>query len=78
MRRDSDRSQDHVATVVKKLLECIEDIEGRKLYADKFYASIPLAKHLFGQKITYCGTVRANRKGIPKKKLKKGEVYGEQ
>ncbi|CAH1994114.1 unnamed protein product [Acanthoscelides obtectus] len=48
---------------------------------DNFYSSLPLAKKLYEEKIVYCGTLRANRKGIPKsfqKKLKKGETYGQQ
>nr|CAI5837936.1 unnamed protein product [Callosobruchus analis] len=43
--------------------------------------SIPLVKKLRKKKITYCGTLRANRKGIPKtfmRELKRSEVYAEE
>nr|CAI5869071.1 unnamed protein product [Callosobruchus analis] len=43
--------------------------------------SIPLVKKLRKKKMTYCGTLRANSKGIPKtfmRKLKRSEVYAEE
>jgi hypothetical protein len=78
----TDEGQSHSEAIVTKLLGGVEYAEGRTLYADNFYSSIPLAEKLYEKKITYCGTLRSNRKGVPqtvvKKKLKKGEVYGEE
>lgn len=52
---------------------------GRTLYTDNFYTSIQLAHELNEQKTHLTGTLRANRKGVPKeiiaKKLKKGESF---
>uniref|UniRef100_T1I3L1 DDE_Tnp_1_7 domain-containing protein n=1 Tax=Rhodnius prolixus TaxID=13249 RepID=T1I3L1_RHOPR len=65
---------------VRKLLEKIGDGEGRTLYADNFYSNLPLAQHLYEK--FYCGTLRSNRRGLPKplvtKKLKKGEIIGQE
>ncbi|CAH1995996.1 unnamed protein product [Acanthoscelides obtectus] len=56
--------------------------EGRTLYIDNFYTSVQLCKALLNCKTYVCGTVRQNRKGNPptvcKKKLRKGEVFGQQ
>lgn len=73
--------QQHSETMVIELLKSVEAKVGHYLFADNFYSSLPLAKKLFDEKIVYCGTLRANRKGIPKsfqKKMKKGETYGQQ
>ncbi|CAH1973230.1 unnamed protein product [Acanthoscelides obtectus] len=48
-------------------------------YAHNFYSGIPLVKTLLDQKCLSCGTLRPNRKGVPKeftKKNKKGVVIG--
>ena len=48
----------------------------RILYADNYYTSVPLAKELWQKKTFYCGTLRTNRKLLPKVakiKQKKGE-----
>lgn len=69
----------HSQSVVVKLLEVINPKEGRILYADNFYSSISLVRNLFEMKILYCGTLRSNRRGVPKDigtKMKKGEVVG--
>lgn len=71
----------HAQSIVLKLLEDVNPIEGRILYADNFYSGIPLVKTLLEQKCLYCGTLRSNRKGVPKeitKKNKKGEVIGKE
>ena len=56
--------------------------EGRTLYVDNFYSSVVLAKTLLDKSTYVCGTLRSNRRFIPKevtsKKLKKGEVVGKQ
>ncbi|GLV46249.1 hypothetical protein CBL_12326 [Carabus blaptoides fortunei] len=52
--------------------------EGRTLYVDNFYTSYPLAWDFLRQKTHVVGTVRANKKFMPKEvmdaKLKKGEM----
>ncbi|XP_068095881.1 piggyBac transposable element-derived protein 4-like [Hyperolius riggenbachi] len=52
--------------------------KGYHLYLDNFYTSVPLFKFLFDAQTVACGTLRANRKGLPEevvhKKLKKGEM----
>lgn len=71
----------HSENIVLKLLESLDSSEGRILYADNFYSSIPLVRRLYKKKIMYCGTLRKNRKGIPKsfaKKVKKFEVHIEE
>ncbi|XP_068090030.1 piggyBac transposable element-derived protein 4-like [Hyperolius riggenbachi] len=53
--------------------------QGYQLYVDNFYSSVPLFKFLHTAQTGACGTVRANRKGLPpqvlNKKLKRGECY---
>lgn len=74
-------NESHSEAIVNELLSCINPKEGRCLYADNFYSSIPLATKLYDDQIIYCGTLRANRKGIPeifKTKLKRGEILGQQ
>lgn len=71
----------HAERIVMKLIETLQHSDGRILYADNYYSSIPLVKKLHKKKITYCGTLRANRKGIPRtftRKMKKAEIYGEE
>nr|CAH7750024.1 unnamed protein product [Callosobruchus chinensis] len=50
---------------------------GRSLYADNFYSSVALVKKLQQQKTLYCGTLRSNRRGLPKdfvnRKIKKNQ-----
>lgn len=74
--------QSHSENIVLSILDCIDDKEGHYVFADNFYTSFSLARKLFEKKMTYCGTLRRNRKGIPKdfytKKLKKGEICGKQ
>ena len=50
--------------------------KGHTLYTDNWYTSPRLAEFLHKKKTNYCGTVRKNRKEMPKleAKLKKGEV----
>lgn len=71
----------HTHNVCMDLLEGYLN-EGRILYADNFYTSVELAESLLEKNTYTCGTLRSNRRGNPKsvtkKKLKKGEVYGQQ
>lgn len=66
---------DIVLRLTNNLLE-----EGRTLIADNFYTSVTLAEELLKKNTLICGTVRNNRKGLPKTfistKLKKGQVIG--
>ena len=50
--------------------------KGHSLYIDNWYTSPQLATFLHRHQTNMCGTVRPNRKGLPRfsKKLKKGEV----
>ena len=70
----------HAETVVLKLMEKLLD-RGHALYVDNFYTSVPLAEALLNRKTLLCGTVRKNRKHLPKKvistKLKKGQHIAE-
>lgn len=71
-----------VATkVVFELMEnCLD--KGATLYTDNWYTSIELAEKLLARNTHLVGTLRKNRKGIPKEvliaKLKKGEIIGMQ
>ncbi|KAK9701407.1 Transposase IS4 [Popillia japonica] len=60
-----------VYTLIKPYLE-----KGHNLFTDNWYTSPTLAEYLHEHKTNLCGTVRNNRKGMPKleKKLKQGEV----
>lgn len=54
--------------------------EGRIAVNDNFYTSVPLAKQLLSRRTHSVGTLRKNRKDLPKEvvsaKLKKGEIMG--
>ena len=56
----------HAETVVLKLMEKLLDC-GHALYVDNFHTSVPLAEALLNRKTLLCGTVRKNRKHLPKK-----------
>jgi hypothetical protein len=63
------------ARVVKKLLVGYQN-KGHHVYMDNFYSSPDLFDTLQSEGIGACGTVRANRKGLPvefKAKMKKGD-----
>lgn len=67
--------------VVMKLIEGLLN-DGRILYVDNFYTSIPLAHHLLQYKTHLVGTLRSNRKYLPlavmRAKLKKGEIIAKE
>lgn len=56
--------------------------EGRTVYTDNYYTSIPLAYRLRRRKTHLVGTLRANRKYLPKDvigaKIKRGEMSAKQ
>lgn len=62
--------------LVLKLVQKLSG-KGRKLYLDNWYTSVDLFLKLETQKVNVCGTVRMNRKYLPKlkiKRLKKGDM----
>jgi hypothetical protein len=71
--KDKDVSETVVMDLTKGLLD-----NGRTLYTDNYYTSIPLAYRLKHRKTDLVGTLRTNRKYISKevigKALKKGEI----
>ncbi|CAH1995544.1 unnamed protein product [Acanthoscelides obtectus] len=66
------------------VMNLIEDLlnQGRTLYVDNFYTSLPLAYKLLELQTHLVGTMRANRKYIPKAiqdaKLRKGEIIAKE
>ncbi|XP_040072194.1 piggyBac transposable element-derived protein 4-like [Ixodes scapularis] len=50
--------------------------KGHSLFVDNWYTSPALFQYLQGKQTNACGTVRQNRKGLPKfkKKMRRGEV----
>ena len=56
----------HAGTVVLKLMKKLLD-RGHALYLDNFYTSVPLAEVLLNRKTLICGTLRKNKKHLPKK-----------
>ena len=64
-------------TVCKELIKNLVD-QGRTLYVDNFYTSNDLARYCQEKKTHLVGTLRANKKHIPKEvlnaKLKRGEM----
>lgn len=75
------RTISHSHEIVLNLLKSVKVGNGKILYADNFYSSIPLVRSLAQKKIWYCGTLRSNRKGIPKafsKRLKRSEVFAQE
>ncbi|KAL0881505.1 hypothetical protein ABMA27_001356 [Loxostege sticticalis] len=77
---DNDRELNHGKETVLRLIRGLEN-EGRTVVTDNFYNSIDLAEELIRKKKTFlCGTLRPNRKGLPKRiiasKLKRGKITG--
>ncbi|XP_045454543.1 piggyBac transposable element-derived protein 4-like [Melitaea cinxia] len=71
--KDVDVSEKTVMTLAQGLLD-----EGRTIYTDNYYTSVPLAYRLRRRKTHLVGTLRSNRKHLPKDviaaKLKRGEM----
>jgi hypothetical protein len=67
--------------VVMKLMEGLLGY-GRTLYTDNWYTGVVLAKKLLQQKTDLIGTVRKNRRGLPKMvtglKIKRGSLVARQ
>nr|CAH7750023.1 unnamed protein product [Callosobruchus chinensis] len=77
--QNADPNDPHTDKVVMDLMQNVVG-SGRSLYADNFYSSVALVKKLQQQKTLYCGTLRSNRRGLPKdfvnRKIKKNQVIG--
>jgi len=73
----SGKGDGQATEVVMKLSEPYLDA-GRTMCTDNYYTSLPLADCLLSKKTHLVGTVRSNRKGLPKEvtdaRMKKGEV----
>ncbi|XP_046404681.1 piggyBac transposable element-derived protein 4-like [Ischnura elegans] len=77
-KREYSSEKGHAHDIVMKLMNGLL-YEGRILYTDSFYTSVPLAKELLEKNTYLCGTVRSNRKHLPqaaKIKQKNGEILG--
>lgn len=66
-------------SVVMQLTKCIQGL-GCEIYIDSFFNSPNLQYNLAKQNIKACGTVRVNRKNVPKnlpldKNMKRGEIF---
>lgn len=72
---------DKPGTVVVSLGDNLLD-EGCMIITDNFYTSVPLAEYLYERKTDLCGTIRKNRKWLPKEvvnqKLNKGQFIAGQ
>ncbi|XP_068098284.1 piggyBac transposable element-derived protein 4-like [Hyperolius riggenbachi] len=72
---------EYISTSGKIVVDLLNPLlhQGYHVYLDNFYTSVPLFKFLFSVQTGTCGTVRANRKGLPpqvvNKKLCRGESY---
>jgi hypothetical protein len=67
----------HSHDVVMKLMNGLL-YEGRVLYTDNFYTSVPLAEELLNNSTYICGTVKAARKYLPgeaKTKQKRSDCF---
>ena len=66
-------AESKVIQLANDLLGC-----GRTIFGDNFYSSVPLVQHLLEKKTYYCGTLRKDRKFVPKDvtgaKLKRGNM----
>lgn len=51
--------------VVMRLVQHIEG-SGRNVTGDNWFSSIPLAKYLLDKNLSYVGTIRKNKKELPK------------
>ena len=71
--KDKEEDESTVDSVLKSLTEDIQTEYPYHLFADNFYSSIPLALKLLEKKIYYTGTLKENRKYIPKE-LKEFEL----
>ena len=66
----------HAHDIVMRLMNELL-FEGRTLYTDSYYTSVPLAEELLDKSTNLCGTVKVNRKFLPaegKLKQKRGDI----
>lgn len=72
---------DKPGTIVVKLCLPLPN-EGRLIVADNYYTGLSLAKYLKDKKTDLCGTLRKNKKNLPKdvtaKELRRGETIARQ
>ncbi|EYC08312.1 hypothetical protein Y032_0066g3692 [Ancylostoma ceylanicum] len=68
-------------SVVLSLMDSLLD-QGRRLFTDNYYTSLPLAEKLVKRKTHMIGTIGKNRKRLPKaittRKLKQGMIFAQQ
>ena len=68
---DADTGYTYHFDVVMQLIKSLFG-QGYRLFVDNFYSPVQLCKDLLANKITMCGTILINRRGIPSQmKLKK-------
>ena len=80
--KDRQRAAQHLTATHATVTNLTRGVEGvgHKLYMDNFFSSPDLFDDLAQKKISCCGTVRLNRKGMPKDllpktlKLKRGDL----
>ncbi|KAB0803767.1 hypothetical protein PPYR_00737 [Photinus pyralis] len=79
--KTTDRENSVAESVVMELVDGLLD-QGRVLYTDNWYTSVPLAYRLLDRKTHLVGTLRLNRKHLPKEvvgaKLQKGEFAAQE
>ena len=75
-------STEAIVHYLTETLSANSSLAGRNISFDPLYTSIPLAKWLLGKRITFIGTTKLNRKGIPdelketkNRKLLSSEIY---
>ena len=80
--KDRQRAAQHLTATHATVTNLTRGVEGvgHKLYMDNFFSSPDLFDDLAQKKISCCGTVRLNRKGMPNdllpktQKLKRGDI----
>ena len=72
--KDPDNVTPNIDDLMLNIMEPFKD-NGRTLYADNYYCSISICLALLERDTYFCGTIRANRKNLPKfpNKMFKGE-----
>ncbi|KAL4104076.1 hypothetical protein QTP88_019389 [Uroleucon formosanum] len=77
--KQSIKGESLTETIVSDLCENYLN-EGRTIVTDNFYTSVPLAEKMLSKNTHLVGTLRKNRRFLPKtvigKKIKKGEIFG--
>ncbi|KAL4143907.1 hypothetical protein QTP88_006161 [Uroleucon formosanum] len=77
--KQSIKGESLTETIVSDLCENYLN-EGRTIVTDNFYTPVPLAEKMLSKNTHLVGTLRKNRRFLPKtvigKKIKKGEIFG--